>query len=72
LLITYNDKGDDIHKGHTKWHKEKHYFSLGQKKPGAFRFCLLMFVLRKNFNKENSNLSQKAHTKGIGKKIIFP
>jgi hypothetical protein len=50
---------------------KKLYFSLGQKNTGAFTFCLLLFVLKNISNRENSKLSQIAHTKGIGKNIIF-
>jgi hypothetical protein len=60
-------KGIDIHKGYTKWHMEKTLFFPRLKK----HLRHLIFVLKKISNRENSKLSQIAHTKGIGKNNIF-
>jgi hypothetical protein len=51
---------------------KNNYFSLGQKNTWGIYNFLLIFFLKTISNKENSKLSQIAHTKGIGENIIFP
>jgi len=51
---------------------KKIYFSLGQKNTWGIYNFLLIFVLKMISNRENSELYQIAHTKGIGENIIFP